>query len=48
MDIVEFESECIDDECIGTIHGTGYADEYGEIIKFIFQQCNKCDWWQSS
>ena len=50
MDIVEFESECPDksDGCNGTVNGSVYMDEYGELVKFIYQECDKCGWNQGS
>jgi len=45
---VGFSSECPEDECNGRVEGSGYADEYGEIVKFIYQECRKCGWNQAS
>ena len=42
---VEFQSEC---SCGGTIHGTGFADDDGEILSFNYQECSKCGWNQYS
>ena len=42
---VDFESEC---SCGGTIHGTGFADDDGEILSFNYQECSKCGWNQYS
>jgi len=45
---VDFSTECPEDECNGKVEGSGYADEYGEIVKFIYQECIKCGWNQGS
>lgn len=47
---VEFKSEC---ECGGTICGEGWSivsalDDSGEIVKFLYQECNDCGWNQVS
>ena len=44
----EFYSSCPQDECLGEVVGTGWADQDGEIVKFIYQECKKCGWDQGS
>ena len=44
----EFESQCPEEDCNGHVRGLGWADQYGEIVKFIYQECRKCDWNQGS
>tara|TARA_Y100000004_G_C8837856_1_gene379142 strand:+ start:408 stop:590 length:183 start_codon:yes stop_codon:yes gene_type:complete len=44
----EFECECPEEDCNGHVRGLGWADQYGEIVKFIYQECRKCDWNQGS
>ncbi len=45
---VEFQTQCPCEDCNGQVVGTGYADQYGEIVKFIYQFCRKCGWDQGS
>ena len=45
---IEFLTRCPEDDCNGRVEGSGYADEYGEIVKFIYQKCIKCGWNQAS
>ena len=42
---VEFESDC---ECGGTIYGSGFEDNSGEIVSFNYQECDSCGWNQAS
>ena len=42
---VEFESDC---ECGGTIYGSGFEDNNGEMVSFNYQECDSCGWNQSS
>ena len=44
----DFYSECPEDDCKGEVEGVGWADKYGEIVKFIYQECGKCGWNQAS
>ena len=44
----EFYSDCIEDDCKGKIDGIGWADRSGEIVKFIYQECDTCGWNQGS
>ena len=44
----DFYSECPEDDCKGEVEGVGWADKYGEIVKFIYQECGKCGWNQGS
>lgn len=39
---------CDEDSCVGTINGEGIADESGEIVKFLWLECNFCGWNQYS
>jgi len=39
---------CDEDKCVGTINGEGIADQSGEIVKFLWLECNSCDWNQYS
>ena len=45
---VEFQTQCPCEDCDGQVVGTGYADQYGEIVSFIYQFCKKCGWDQGS
>ncbi len=45
---VDFESCCPEDNCNGKVVGSGWADRFGEIVKFIYQECVKCGWNQGS
>ena len=45
---IEFLTRCPEDDCNGRVEGSGYANEYGEIVKFIYQKCIKCGWNQAS
>ena len=45
---IEFLTRCPEDDCNGRVEGSGYANEYGEIVKFIYQECVKCGWNQGS
>ena len=44
----DFYLECPEDDCKGEVEGVGWADKYGEIVKFIYQECGKCGWNQGS
>lgn len=44
----DFYLECPEDDCKGEVEGVGWADKYGEIVKFIYQECRKCGWNQGS
>ena len=39
---------CDEVKCVGTINGEGIADQSGEIVKFLWLECNSCDWNQYS
>ena len=47
---VEFTSGCINDDCKGTIKGTGYTEGplSDEIVKYIYQECDTCNFNQFS
>ena len=45
---VEFSSDCINDDCDGTINGLGWCDDDGVLVKFDYQECNTCDFNQGS
>ena len=45
---VEFSSDCINDDCDGTINVWGWCDDDGLLVKFDYQECNTCDFNQGS
>ena len=47
-DRVEFTSGCCEDDCKGTINGSGWCDDEGMLVKFDYQECDTCGWNQAS
>ena len=47
-DSVEFEHDCHNEDCDGTIRGNGWCNDDGEITSFGYQECDKCGWNQAS
>ena len=42
------ETSCPEDNCCGKVSGEGYSDRFGEIVKFIWIECQSCNWNQYS
>ena len=47
-DSVEFEHDCHNEDCDGTIRGNGWCNDDGEITSFGYQECDGCGWNQAS
>ena len=47
-DSVEFEHDCHNEDCNGTIRGNGWCNDDGEITSFGYQECDGCGWNQAS